>query len=254
MNGRAAHNGTMQRKIGDPDVFGQAADVYEKSRPTYPPEAAAWFVPPTATTVLDLAAGTGKFTRSLVELGVEVIAVEPDAKMLEKLSENLPSVRVVEGRAERMPLPDASVDVVTVAQAWHWVDPEKALPEIARVLRPGGTLGLVWNLRDERVDWVRQLSEAMGSSEAERYTRGNVEIGEPFGPTEYFEVDWSAPSSPEALVELVASRSYMIVASEAERERVFADVRELAATHPSLAGRDTFELPYRTRCFKAQIR
>ncbi len=244
---------SMRDRIGKPDVFGQAADVYERSRPTYPPEAAAWLVPPFATTVVDLAAGTGKFTRSLVELGLDVIAVEPDAVMLATLADNLPGVRVVEGSAEHMPLPDDSADVVTVAQAWHWVDAPLAEREIARVLRPGGSLGLVWNLRDDRVDWVRQLGEVMGGSEAEHYTRGSVVIGEPFGETEYFEVDWSMQTSADALVELVASRSYIIAAEAEEREKIFAGVRDLVATHPALAGRETFELPYRTRCFKAQV-
>ncbi|MCU1414369.1 MAG: methyltransferasemethylase [Microbacteriaceae bacterium] len=234
-------------------MFGRAADVYEKSRPTYPPEAAGWLVPPSARTVVDLGAGTGKFTRSLVELGLDVIAVEPDPKMLSTLTGALPGVRAVEGSAERMPLPDASADVVTVAQAWHWVDPPKALPEIARVLRPGGTLGLVWNLRDIRVDWVRKLGEVMGGSEAEEFTKGDITIGEPFGETEYFEVDWSMPTSADALVDLVASRSYIIEATEEHRQRVFAAVRELVASEPALAGRESFELPYRTRCFRATI-
>ncbi len=243
----------MTQKIGRPDVFGQAADVYERSRPTYPPEAAAWLVPASARTAVDLGAGTGKFTRSLVELGLDVIAVEPDPVMLGTLAGALPGVGAVEGSAERMPLPDASADVVTVAQAWHWVDPPRALPEIARVLRPGGTLGLVWNLRDIRVDWVRRLGEVMGGSEAEEFTKGDIVIGEPFGETEYFEVDWSMPTSADALVGLVASRSYIIAGTEEQRQQVFAGVRELVATDPALAGRDSFELPYRTRCFRARL-
>jgi SAM-dependent methyltransferase len=244
----------MNDKIGNPDVFGQAAEVYEKSRPTYPPQAAAWLVPASARTVVDLGAGTGKFTRSLVELGFDVIAVEPDPVMLATLAGALPGVRALEGRAERIPLPDASVDAVTVAQAWHWVDPPKALPEIARVLRPGGTLGLVWNLRDIRVDWVRRLGTVMGGSEAEEYTKGEITIGEPFGETEFFEVDWSMPTSADAIVDLVASRSYIIEASEEHRQRIFAKVRDLIATDPALAGRERFELPYRTRCFRATLR
>jgi SAM-dependent methyltransferase len=244
----------MTPKIGKPDVFGQAADVYEKARPTYPPEAAAWLVPAFARTAVDVGAGTGKFTRSLVELGLDVIAVEPDPVMLRTLAAALPVVRTVEGSAERMPLPDASADVVTVAQAWHWVDPPRALPEIARVLRPGGTLGLVWNLRDVSVDWVGRLGEVMGGSEAEEFTKGDIVIGGPFGETEYFEVGWSMPMTAEGLVDLVASRSYIIDSSEEERQRVFAGVRELVATEPALAGRETFELPYKTRCFKAQLR
>ncbi|WP_234698345.1 class I SAM-dependent methyltransferase [Lacisediminihabitans changchengi] len=146
-----------ERKIGDGDSFGIAADVYERARPTYPLEAARWLVPEGARTVLDLGAGTGKFTRSLVDLGLDVIAVEPDERMRATLASSLPGVTALAGTAEHLPVADASVDAITVAQAWHWVDPALAVPETARALRPGGTLGLVWNLRDERVDWVREL-------------------------------------------------------------------------------------------------
>ncbi len=246
----------QRRRIGDANSFGGAADVYEKARPTYPAEAGGWLVPSWATDIVDLGAGTGKFTRSLVALtegipGAHVTAVEPDPKMLAKLVAALPSVTGLAGSAEHLPLEDRSVDVVTVAQAWHWVDEARALPEIARVLRPRGILGLVWNLRDERVDWVRKLGIAMKHSEAERFLEHDIVIGEPFGPTEHFSVDWSMPTSLDALLELVASRSYYITAETAERQRIDAAVRDLVATHPQLAGRETFDLPYRTHCFRA---
>lgn len=234
--------------------FGRAAGEYERSRPTYPPEIARWLVPPTATTVVDVGAGTGKFTRALVDLGVDVIAVEPDPVMLATLSRALPGVRAVEGTAESMPLPDAAADVVTLAQAWHWVDPERALPEVARVLRPGGTLGLTWNIRDEREPWVAALSEVIDHSDAERFTREPIEIGGPFGPTEMFEVRWSRPMTLDGLLELVKSRSYIITASPEDRQRMLDGVARLVADHPDLAGRQTFELPYRTFAFRASLR
>jgi SAM-dependent methyltransferase len=245
----------QRRKIGEANSFGGAADVYEKARPTYPSEAAGWLVPPGATEIVDLGAGTGKFTRSLVDLaantGAHVTAIEPDPKMLAKLVAALPTVTGLAGTAEHLPLDDGSVDVVTVAQAWHWVDEALAVPEIARVLRPGGILGLVWNLRDERVDWVRELGIAMKHSEAERMLENEIVIGAPFGPTEHFSVEWSMPTSLDALLELVASRSYYIVAEPEERLRIDTAVRDLVTTHPELAGRETFDLPYRTHCFRA---
>jgi SAM-dependent methyltransferase len=231
--------------------FGRAVDEYERARPSYPPDAVGWLVPEGVRTVLDLGAGTGKFTRSLVARGLEVIAVEPDDVMRAALSGALPSVRAVKGTAEAIPLPDASVDVVTAAQSWHWVDEERALPEVARVLKPGGALALVWNVRDESVPWVERLSEIIGDSDAERAIQRGITIGAPFGPTERFEVAWSATTNLDDLLTLVASRSYIITADEARRAEVFDGVRELVATDPAIAGRDEFELPYRTFCFRA---
>ncbi|MCZ4497562.1 MAG: putative methyltransferase, partial [Marmoricola sp.] len=201
----------------------------------------------------DLGAGTGKFTRSLVARGLEVTAVEPDDVMRAALSSALPTVRAVPGTGEEIPLPDRSVDVVTVAQAWHWMDPARATAEIARVLRPGGTIALVWNIRDETVAWVQRLSEIMGSSEAERFVAGAVEIGAPFGPLETHVVEWSNEIDGESLVSLVASRSYLITADEERRTRVLDAVRELVATDPALAGRERFELPYKTMVYRARL-
>lgn len=245
-----------RKKIGDARSFGSAAEIYERARPTYPREAAAWLVPPDASEIVDLGAGTGKFTRSLLEVirefpGARVSAVEPDPKMLAKLVAAIRGVPGLSGSAEHLPLDEGSVDVITVAQAWHWVDEARALPEIARVLRPGGILGLVWNIRDERVDWVRELGLAMMPSEAERFLENDIVIGAPFGPTESFTVEWSATTSLDGLLELVASRSYFITAEPREQRRLTAAVRDLVATHPDLAGRDTIDLPYRTRCFRA---
>jgi ubiquinone/menaquinone biosynthesis C-methylase UbiE len=186
--------------------------------------------------------------------GFGTIAVEPDLSMRQKLVESLPTVQALGGTAEAIPLPDDCVDAVTVAQAWHWMDHPVATAEIARVLRPGGTLGLVWNIRDESVPWVKRLSDIIGSSDAERFVGGTVSVGEQFGPLEDAQFEWANTIDVESLVQLVESRSSIITATDAERAATLAAVRELAASDPALAGRETFELPYRTHCFRAVLR
>jgi SAM-dependent methyltransferase len=231
--------------------FGAAADAYERARPTYPEAAVEWLLPDGAKTVLDLGAGTGKLTRSLAARGLEVIAVEPLAAMRANLAAALPEVRALAGTAEEIPLPDASVDAITVAQAWHWVDPERATLEAARVLRPGGTLGLIWNRRDERVEWMSRLGEVMGTDGAEVIDMEEVEIGPPFGPIERFVTDWTRPMDVDLLVEMAASRSYVITASPRRRREILDGIRGLVEREPSLGSE--FDFPYRTYGFKAQL-
>src|SRR6201986_3186482 len=162
---------------GHATSFGAPPAAYERGRPPYPPEALDWLLPPGARRVLDLGAGTGKLTRELAGRGLDVVAVEPLGGMRAELSRVLPDTPVLEGSAEHIPLPDGSVDAVLAAQAWHWVTPERAAPEVARVLRPGGTLGLVWNERDEEVPWVAELSQIVEEQgrrlEAEAMRGGN---------------------------------------------------------------------------------
>lgn len=203
--------------------------------------------------MLDLGAGTGKLTRALAGRGLEVIAVEPLDEMREVLQRQLPDVRALAGVAESIPLDDASVDAVTVAQAWHWVDPPRALPEIARVLRPGGALCLIWNRRDDSVGWMRRLTDAMGSSDADLIDMSQVSIGAPFGPTETFDVPWRRPMDVELLLEMVRSRSYFITAADARKEQYLADVRALVESDPELSGGASFDMPYRTYCFRASL-
>jgi SAM-dependent methyltransferase len=229
--------------------FGAAADIYERSRPGYPDAAVDWLLPAGARTVLDLGAGTGKLTRSLAARGLEVVAVEPVAEMRANLAAALPEVRALEGTAEAIPLEDDSVDAITVAQAWHWVDPERAIAEAARVLRPGGTLGLIWNRRDERVDWVARLGEVMGTGGAELIAMDEVGIGPPFGPTETFVTDWARPMDVDLLVEMAASRSYVITATARRRAEILDGVRRLVEADPHLGAE--FDFPYRTFCFRA---
>ena len=147
------------------------ADRYVKGRPDYPPEIAAWLRDViglhAGMTVIDLGAGTGKFTPRLLETGAQVIAVEPVPQMLEKLSAALPQVKTLAGTADAIPLPDESVDAVVCAQSFHWFATPQALAEIQRILKPGGKLGLVWNMRDARVGWVRKLNQIVDSHEGD---------------------------------------------------------------------------------------
>jgi SAM-dependent methyltransferase len=137
--------------------FGSVAESYDRVRPGPPAEALDWLVPAGCEVAVDLAAGTGLFTRALLGRVAEVVAVEPDARMRTVLAQQSPQVRVLEGWGEAMPLPDGYADAVFVSTAWHWLDPGRAVPEIARVLRPGGRLGVVWTSRDRRHDWVAEL-------------------------------------------------------------------------------------------------
>jgi ubiquinone/menaquinone biosynthesis C-methylase UbiE len=250
-----AYRGTVsdETKVRLAASFDRAADVYERARPEYPAEAVDWLVPTGARTVLDLGAGTGKLTRALVARGLEVIAVDPSPKMLEQLTASLPGATVHEGTAEDIPLADASVDAVLVAQAWHWVDQDVALPSVARVLKPGGTLALVWNLRDESVPWVARLTEAMHPATAETFLAGdNIRRG-PFGPIETAVFEWTMEFDRASLVELLESRSYYITAPPAEQAQLVANVHALLDTDPALVGRDSYTMPYRTLCFRMRL-
>jgi len=230
--------------------FGAAAAAYERGRPPYPPEAIDWLLPAGASRVLDLGAGTGKLTRQLAERGLDVIAVEPSAGMRDQLARAVPGVPVHAGSAEEIPLPDGSVDAVLVAQAWHWVDPNRAVPEVARVLVPGGRLGLVWNMRDEREDWVAELGRILHDP-ADARRENQADLGTPFGPVERRDIEWKHRLSRDELIDLAASRSYVITMPDEQRSVVLAEVRRLVATLPGLAGSGELVLPYVTECFRA---
>jgi SAM-dependent methyltransferase len=243
--------GESAEKAARARSFGVAADVYERARPLYPDVAIDWLLPAGAHTVLDLGAGTGKLTRALAARDLETIAVEPLAEMRTNLAWAVPDARILDGTAEAIPLDDDSVDLITVAQAWHWVDPERATAEAARVLRPGGTLALAWNKRDERVDWVARLGKVMGSGDGELIDMEAVEIGPPFGPTETFVTDWTRPMDVDLLVEMAASRSYIITATPRRRKEILDGIRVLVEEEAHLG--HEFDFPYRTYCFKAKL-
>ena len=231
--------------------FGEEAAAYERGRPSYPPEAIDWLLPPGARDVLDLGAGTGKLTIRLVERGLEVVAVDPIQEMLEVLSGSLPNTPALLGTAEEIPLPDDSVDSVLVAQAWHWFDPARAVKEVARVLRPGGRLGLVWNTRDERLGWVKDLGRIIGH-ERDPFSQ-EVTLPHPFTDVERHQVEWTSYLTPQALIDLVASRSYCITSPAEVRTRTLDEVRELLATHPALVNMTGLALPYVTVGIRATL-
>jgi len=231
--------------------FDMVAAVYDASRPSYPQQAADWLVPSSAVHVVDIGAGTGKFTRLLSDQRREIVAVDPSPHMLEVLASALPDVDVREGTAEQIPLDDDAVDAAICAQAWHWVDSDRASHEVGRVLRPGGTLGLVWNLRDERVDWVRELGIAM-HADGDQFTDGVTapDVREPFGAPDRVQFEWAAEYSAEGLLDLVRSRSYYAVMSPDDQRDTLAAVRELIQTHPQIVDREKIALPYVTVCFR----
>jgi SAM-dependent methyltransferase len=233
--------------------FGAAAALYERARPSYPSDALDWLLPDGAPDVLDLGAGTGKLTRLIAERDIHVEAVDPSAQMLAELRQVLPEVPTHVGSAEEVPVADSSFDAVVVAQAWHWVDVPRASAEVARVLRPGGRLGLIWNDRDDRVDWVRKLSELTAQGGERGMASDNPVFGKPFGQIEYFVTEWSYPMTTAGLIDLAASRSYVIIAPEQERVSILTGVQKLLDTHPDLAGRDEFEMPYVTYASRAHI-
>ncbi len=232
--------------------FGAAAAEYERGRPSYPTAAVDWLLEGSGRRVLELGAGTGKLTRQLLARGLDLVAVEPSEGMRGEFSRVLPDVRVLAGAAESLPLPDHTVDAVLVAHAWHWVDAARAVPEVARVLTPGGRLGLVWNTRDEREGWVAELGTIFhGYPEGD--TTLNPTIGEPFGPIDRFEVAWVYRLTRRQLLDLVTSRSYVITLNPHDREAVIAAVVHLMDTHQALAGSDDIAMPYVTQCFRARL-
>lgn len=233
--------------------FDRAAEVYDASRPGYPAGAVAWITEGITGDVLDLGAGTGKLTASLVEAGLHVTAVDPSPEMLRVLGERLPAVDARLGTGEELPVPDASQRLVVSAQAWHWVDPSRAVPEVARALGPGGRLALLWNDRDERVDWVRRLGELIGAGDAYSGDEEEPVLGPPFGELERHDVPWTQRLDLDGLLDLVRSRSYFITKDPEAQEAVLASVRRLHAEHPELTGTPVIELPYVTRAYRAQL-
>jgi SAM-dependent methyltransferase len=229
--------------------FGAAAAEYDRFRPRYPEPALRWALDglPAPAQVVDLGAGTGILSRGVLALGHHVVPVEPDPGMRAHLAAATPGTTALAGNAESVPLPDGSADAVLVGQAYHWFDRERAHAEIARVLRPGGTFAPIWNTRDERVAWVAELGRIAHVSD----TAGNVvekygDFGPAFEPVKVGEFAHTTTLGPDELIGMVHTRSYWLTAPPEEQERIDGELRDLFATHPDLAGRETVELPYRT--------
>ena len=235
--------------------FGAVADAYDRGRPTVPADAARWLVGDRLATVLELGAGTGKLTSVLVELGHDVHATDPDPAMLAVLRRHLPDVPTSESGAEEIPLPDRSVDVVVAAHAFHWFDHEQALPEIARVLRPGGRLALAWNTRDTRIPWVRKLWRILvDQPTAPQATANAVEAvvhSELFGFVDDKKFPFWQDVNRETIVDLVASRSYISTLDEDAREAKLAQVLDLYDDYGR--GMDGMQVPYHCECYRAEV-
>ena len=237
--------------------FGSIAQDYDGLRPQPPREAVDWLVPPGCGVAVDVGAGTGLFTRTLVGRVAQVVAVEPDARMRRVLAARSPGVRVVEGRGESIPLPDASADAVFVSSAWHWMDHERAVPEIGRLLRDGGRLGLIWTSRDREVDWVRNLDRLPGeeASAAESAARArrrlDVVLPEPpiFHDIARETFRFVRTMTVEDAVAMLGTYSRVIVASPDARARRLAEAR--AALEARFPGADMIDIPMHARCWRA---
>jgi SAM-dependent methyltransferase len=231
--------------------FGGVADAYELGRPSYPTEAVAWMLGDPAQVVLELGAGTGKLTGVIAALGHDVHATDPDPAMLAILERQLPGVRTAQASAEEIPLADGSVDVVVAAQAFHWFDLDRALPEIARVLTPGGRICLVWNARDEKIPWVRRLGALIGTQDQLRDPAEALIFSELFGFVEDRAFTHWQTIDRRSIRDLVLSRSNVAVLGEQERA---AKLDEVLAFYDEFGrGMDGMQLPYVTKCYRADV-
>ena len=246
--------------------FGEVADEYNRLRSGPSAEALDWLIPEDATDVLEIGAGTGILTRLLADRVAHLTAVEPDERMRAVLDAGDARVEVLAGRAEELPAATSSVDLVIAQSAWHWVDEERAVPEVARVLRPGGRLSLVWTGPDRSVDWMRSLwaggiifSPEDQSEEDERRKRRhlvNVDLGgqSPFLESETVLFRWTRPMSKVDLVALSTTYSVVITMDQETRQAHLAGMTRFLDSSPALAGLDVIEVPMRSYCWRATKR
>ncbi|MCQ1955030.1 class I SAM-dependent methyltransferase [Arthrobacter sp. zg-Y826] len=239
------------------DSYQAGGEHYDRIRPGYPAEAVHWLFArpglpdvPAVRDVADVGAGTGKYTRELHAAGLNVCAVDPSRDMLDQLSRLLPDVPVRVGTAEQTGLPASSLDAVTVAQAWHWCDPAAASREFARILRPHGILGLVWNQLDVSVPWVHRYSRIIHAGDVLR-PGFRPELGPEFALDESSTVAWTQPMTPEDLFELARSRAFYLSAGTAAREKLHSNLSWYLYEHLGHAPGDILELPYLTLTWRA---
>jgi SAM-dependent methyltransferase len=249
--------------------FGAAANAYAEHRPGYAEAAVRWALEPVRARrplrVIDLGAGTGKLTATLIRLGAEVTAVEPDPQMLDVLRRDVAeeaSVRALPGCAEEIPVPDGSADAVVAGQAMHWFDLDRALPEIARVLSAGGVLAGLWNVDDDRVDWVADLakiSKRNSSVTLLRWRDSNIQSSQDgvltegsdfFGAGQVGEFEHGQARTADSLVATIATHSHFLVMDEAERNRLLAQVRDFLHDQPETSAGE-FVLPMVTVVLRA---
>jgi SAM-dependent methyltransferase len=244
--------------------FEAAVERYERGRPGYPDDAVTYLVRELEIApgrdVVELGAGTGKFTELLALTGASITAIEPIPGMRDALRRNCPTVTVLDGTAEDIPLDGAGADAVVAAQAFHWFDADRALAEIARVLRSEGRLGLIWNARDEASDWSERLTAIFDrlSGDGPRYRdlrwRAAFARSDAFGPLHHQVAYHVHEVTREGFLDRVLSVSYVASAPPDERDRVVAEVTAMLETDPELAGRQLIVMPYRTDVFWTQRR
>ncbi|HET7018976.1 MAG TPA: class I SAM-dependent methyltransferase [Streptosporangiaceae bacterium] len=240
--------------------FGSIADQYNRLRPSAPPDAIDWLLPDRATLVVDLAAGTGLLSRAIGAKAGQLLAVEPDTRMSTVLLAQSPSARAVAGVGEALPLRSGSVDAVLVSSAWHWMDPDLAVPEIGRVLRDGGRLGLIWTSRDRDVEWVRKLDllrepadtpDPVEAVRAQGLRNRRVALPDrsPFINIETASFPFTRTIRVEDYAPMIATYSRIITASDEERAEILARVQ--AAVDEQFPGATEIELPMRSLCWRA---
>jgi SAM-dependent methyltransferase len=270
--------------------FGSEAAAYDRARPSYPPDAITWLTENLrlrpGSRIVDLAAGTGKLTRLLTDIGADLVAMEPVTAMRAKLREQLPQVPVLAGVAEALPLADSSIDAVIVAQAFHWFDARRAMTEIARVVRPGGHLALIWNARDRSIEWVDQVWSVMdrverpapwrdeqaerdgragrtgrdgrdesapsdGSSrQSERYLAGpNDANWSPWTEGTFFHVQYS---THDDVIDRMRSVSHIAALPPPSQRGVLDEIRNILSEHPQTRQKATVGIPYRVDAMFAE--
>ncbi|WP_246295273.1 class I SAM-dependent methyltransferase [Arthrobacter wenxiniae] len=244
------------RRVEMAGAFQEGGEHYDRVRPGYPPESLEWLSGGRPSggadpgDALDVGAGTGKYTQLLVARGWRVTAVDPSADMLEQLRRKLPEVATLPGTAEDTGLASGSVDLAVAAQAWHWCDPVAASTELARVLRPGGTLGLVWNQLDVSVPWVHRLARIMHAGDVHK-PDFRPHVGSGFRGLASHETRWEQVVTPEELLELVKSRSYYLKAGAATRATVLGNLRWYLFEHLGHVPGEELALPYFCQTWRA---
>ncbi|HZP51260.1 class I SAM-dependent methyltransferase [Actinocrinis sp.] len=242
--------------------FGAQARNYDRYRVGPPAEILGHILPASCSAVLDLGAGTGAMTRHLMKRVPKVYAVDPDPRMREVLAENCPGVTALEGVAEQIPLPDACVDTVVMSSAWHWVDPDRAIPEVARILRDGGTLALVWNRGDRAVPWVSDIEEFRRRAtntgdivytQVSHYLQDQwLPQGAPFVDIEISGLSWSTPISRDELSAMLTTYTGYIQAPPERKPEILREFTEYVNSDPRLGNGDLVEWPMRCHYWKAR--
>jgi SAM-dependent methyltransferase len=243
--------------------FGVVADEYDRLRSGPSAAALDWLLPKAASDVLEIGAGTGILTRLLAARVEHLTAVEPDERMRAVLAAADPRIDVLAGQAEEIPADSSSVDVVIAQSAWHWVDESRAIPEVARVLRPGGRLSLVWTGPDRSVDWMRSLwaggivfsPEEKTDVDGRRKRRHLVSVdaggASPFLQPETKMFQWTRSMSKADLVALSATYSAVITMDEDTRRAHLEGMTRFLDEYEEFAGLDAIDVPMRSYCWRA---